>query len=113
MWSMEGKCLAIAGMNEDRIKAGVDKFLKEGKDEQVCEDEAFFLIRDNYDAVYVLALHEVVEQVAVIGRLCISQFQNLIHAYKERLDKNHFFQNLLLDNLLLVDIFNQAKKAWD
>lgn len=90
MWSMEGKCLAIAGMNEDRIKAGVDKFLKEGKDEQVCEDEAFFLIRDNYDAVYVLALHEVVEQVAIIGRLCISQFQNLIHAYKERLDKNHF-----------------------
>lgn len=110
VWSMEGKCLAIAGMNEDRIKAGVDKFLKEGKDEQVCEDEAFFLIRDNYDAVYVLALHEVVEQVAIIGRLCISQFQNLIHAYKERLDKNHFFQNLLLDNLLLVDIFNQAKK---
>jgi len=110
VWSMEGKCLAIAGMNEDRIKAGVDKFLKEGKDEQVCENEAFFLIRDNYDVVYVLALHEVVEQVAVIGRLCISQFQNLIHAYKERLDKNHFFQNLLLDNLLLVDIFNQAKK---
>ena len=36
-------------MNEDRIKAGVDKFLKEGKDEQVCENEAFFLIRDNYD----------------------------------------------------------------
>ena len=32
VWSMEGKCLAIAGMNEDRIKAGVDKFLKEGKD---------------------------------------------------------------------------------
>ena len=32
VWSMEGKCLAIAGMNEDRIKAGVDKFLKEGKE---------------------------------------------------------------------------------
>ena len=55
----------------------------------------FCLIRDNYDAVYVLALHEVVEQVAVIGRLCISQFQNLIHAYKERLDKNHFLPEFI------------------
>ena len=28
----------------------------------------------------------------------------------ERLDKNNFIQNLLLDNLLLVDIYNRAKK---
>ena len=26
------------------------------------------------------------------------------------MDKNRFIQNLLLDNLLLVDIYNQAKK---
>ncbi len=31
-------------------------------------------------------------------------------AYKEHFDKNNFFQNLLLDNLLLVDIYNRAKK---
>ena len=31
-------------------------------------------------------------------------------AYKERFDRNNFFQNLLLDNLLLVDIYNRAKK---
>lgn len=110
VWNIDGKCLAIEGTNEERIKAGVDEFLKTGKDEQVCDHGAFFLIRDNYEAVYVLAIHEIVDQIQIIGRLCISQFQNLIHVYKERLDKNHFFQNLLLDNLLLVDIFNQAKK---
>ena len=38
------------------------------------------------------------------------QIQNLIIAYKERLDKNNFIQNLLLDNLLLVDVYNRAKK---
>lgn len=35
---------------------------------------------------------------------------NLTIAYKERFDRNNFFQNLLLDNLLLVDIYNRAKK---
>ena len=31
-------------------------------------------------------------------------------AYKEKYDRNNFFQNLLLDNLLQVDIHNRAKK---
>ena len=30
--------------------------------------------------------------------------------YKERFDKDNFIKNLLLDNLLLVDIYNRAKK---
>jgi carbohydrate diacid regulator len=31
-------------------------------------------------------------------------------AYKERFDTDNFIKNLLLDNLLLVDIYNRAKK---
>ena len=31
-------------------------------------------------------------------------------AYKERFDKDNFIKNLLLDNLLLVDIYNRSKK---
>lgn len=31
-------------------------------------------------------------------------------AYKERFDKDNFIKNLILDNLLLVDIYNRAKK---
>ena len=38
------------------------------------------------------------------------QIQNLLIAYKERFDKDNFIKNLLLDNLLLVDIYNRAKK---
>ena len=39
-----------------------------------------------------------------------SRFQSLLVAYKERFDKDNFIKNLLLDNLLLVDIYNRAKK---
>ncbi|MDO4648480.1 MAG: helix-turn-helix domain-containing protein, partial [Eubacteriales bacterium] len=42
--------------------------------------------------------------------LAAFQIQNLIVAYKERFDKDSFIKNLLLDNLLLVDIYNRAKK---
>ncbi len=46
----------------------------------------------------------------MIGKLAAFQIQNLLVAYKERYDKDNFIKNLLLDNLLLVDIYNRAKK---
>lgn len=50
------------------------------------------------------------DDVYMVGKIAVSQIQNLVIAYKERFDRNNFFQNLLLDNLLLVDIYNRAKK---
>ncbi len=41
--------------------------------------------------------------------VAVCEIQNLIIAYKERLDKNNFIQNLLLDNLLLVDATTARK----
>ena len=38
------------------------------------------------------------------------QIQSLAVAYKERFDKDNFIKNLLLDNLLLVDIYGYAKR---
>ena len=46
----------------------------------------------------------------MVGKLAAFQIQNLLVAYKERFDKDNFIKNLLLDNLLLVDIYNRAKK---
>lgn len=37
------------------------------------------------------------------------QIQGLLVAYKERFDKDNFIKNLLLDNLLLIDIYSRAK----
>lgn len=50
------------------------------------------------------------EDVYMIGKIAAFQIQNLLVAYKERFDKDNFIKNLLLDNLLLVDIYNRAKK---
>ena len=46
----------------------------------------------------------------LLGKIAAFQVQSLLVAYKERFDKDNFIKNLLLDNLLLVDIYNRAKK---
>ena len=112
VWSMEGKCLASTCVKIEKIEKKLSVVLMdiELKEEKITKQSAFFLIRDNEEPIYVLAIHESLENMSMMGRLCVCQFEHLIQAYKARLDKNRFFQNLLLDNLLLVDIYNQAKK---
>lgn len=112
VWSMEGKCLASTCVNNEKIEKKLSVVLMdiELKEEKITKQSAFFLIRDNEEPIYVLAIHGSLENMSMMGRLCVSQFEHLIQAYKARVDKNRFFQNLLLDNLLLVDIYNQAKK---
>ena len=46
----------------------------------------------------------------MVGKLAAFKIQDLLVAYKERFDKDKFIKYLLLDNLLLVDIYNRAKK---
>lgn len=111
VWSIEGKCLVSTCGENSLVKESVQKFLQDfGIGEKFTKKGAFFLIRDEEEPSYILALHEAAEHIEVTGRLCVCQFEHLIRAYKVRVDRNRFFQNLLLDNLLLVDIHNQAKK---
>lgn len=69
----------------------------------------YLKVYDEGEVAYVLICHDRNEDY-IIAKIAVSQIQNLNTAYKERLDKNNFFQNLILDNLLLVDIYNRAKK---
>ena len=50
------------------------------------------------------------EKAQLMGKVMALQLSELTVAYKERFDRDNFIKNLLLDNLLLVDIYNRAKK---
>ena len=69
-----------------------------------------FKIYDDFQVEYVLAVLDTTDQGMMTGKMAAFQIQNLIVAYRERYDKDSFIKNLLLDNLLLVDIYNRAKK---
>ena len=70
----------------------------------------FFKIFDEQQLEYILIAGGIGEDVYMVGKLAAFQIQNLLVAYKERFDKDNFIKNLLLDNLLLVDIYSRAKK---
>ena len=59
---------------------------------------------------YILLAKGDNDDTYMMGKLAAFQIENLLVAYKERFDKDNFIKNLLLDNLLLVDIYNRSKK---
>ncbi len=88
----------------------ISSFVKSPADSQVIGPHHLLKILDEGELAYVLVARGMSEDVYMVGKIAVSQIQNLVVAYKERFDRNNFFQNLLLDNLLLVDIYNRAKK---
>lgn len=96
-------------------KSDVDSELISGfadspADSQVIGVHHLLKIWDDGELIYVLVAKGVSEDAYMIGKVAVCQIQNLVIAYKEKFDRNNFFQNLLLDNLLLVDVYNRAKK---
>ena len=79
-------------------------------DSQEIQGYQYFKVFDEQQLEYVLVAGGAGEDVYMVGKMAAFQIQNLLVAYKERFDKDNFIKNLLLDNLLLVDIYSRAKK---
>ena len=88
----------------------VVEFASSPADSQEIQGYQYFKIFDEQQLEYVLIVAGSGEDVYVIGKMVAFQIQNLLVAYKERFDKDNFIKNLLLDNLLLVDIYSRSKK---
>ena len=84
-------------------------FAQSDADIQEVDGSLLFRICDENQVNYVLTARGGGDTF-LVGKLIVSQLQSLITAYKEKVDRNSFYQNLLLDNLLPVDIYNRAKK---
>lgn len=88
----------------------INGFAVSPADSQVIGAYHLLKILDEGELLYILVARGMSDDVYMVGKIAVCQIQNLVIAYKERFDRNNFFQNLLLDNLLLVDIYNRAKK---
>ncbi len=102
----------VAGtMDMDEVNSNlIVGFAKSPADSQVIGAHHLLKVLEDGELLYVLIARGLSDDVYMVGKIAVCQLQNLIIAYKERFDRNNFFQNLLLDNLLLVDIYNRAKK---
>ncbi len=106
----EGKTLATTINNADDYENAVLNFVESPADSQVLQGYQFFKVFDEHQLEYVILAKGDSDDVYMVGKIASFQIQNLLVAYKERYDKDNFIKNLLLDNLLLVDIYNRAKK---
>ncbi len=106
----EGKILASTFQDAEDYEQAIVNFVESPADSQVLQGYQFFKVFDENQLEYVLLARGAGDDVYMVGKVVVFQIQNLLVAYKERFDKDNFIKNLLLDNLLLVDIYNRAKK---
>ncbi len=106
----EGNVLAATVEESTQYVEDGKNFVQSPADSQVLNGCQFFKIYDENQLEYVVVIMGDSEEIYTIGKIIVFQIQSLLVAYKERYDKDNFIKNLLLDNLLLVDIFNRAKK---
>ncbi|MDO4938902.1 MAG: helix-turn-helix domain-containing protein [Lachnospiraceae bacterium] len=107
---LEGRKLATTS---DQLMAEKDKmaaFLASDDDSQIIGKTQYFKISDDHRVENVLIVDGKSNDVATIGKLAAYQLKGLLATYRDRYDQDGFIKNLLLDNLLLVDIYNRAKK---
>ena len=107
---IDGKVLTTTFLEDKELSNMVVSFAESQADSQAAGGYQFFKIFDEHQLEFVLIAHGDSDDVYMVGKLAVLQIQTLLVAYREKFDKDNFVKNLLLDNLLLVDIYNRAKK---
>ena len=107
---VDGKMIATTSEEMSNCLGAAQDFSRSPADSQEVQGYQFFKILDETQLEYILVIGGAGEDVYMIGKMVAFQIQSLLVAYKERFDKDNFIKNLLLDNLLLVDIYSRAKK---
>ena len=100
---------AAAGSIDMPDRQVLREFLDSDDDKRVIDKRILIKIMDEDEAAYVL-ISEADDKGSVPANLAAVLLKNLVAAYKDKIDRDSFFQNLLLDNLILVDIYNKARK---
>lgn len=110
VYDLEGTKIAGTSSEIDVEPHIVRIFAESAAETQELDNKWFMKIQDEGRDLYVLVAYGDQQYAYQVAKIEVNQLEALIQAYKEKYDRNNFFQNLILDNLLLVDIYNRAKK---
>ncbi|MCR5675595.1 MAG: helix-turn-helix domain-containing protein [Lachnospiraceae bacterium] len=100
--SITGTAITVYDLKDEIIARAGETGNKKGRDSEKRP------VEDDEQVRYFLSVSG--KNAEMVAQIAVSQLHELLIAYQDRFDRNNFFQNLLLDNLLLVDIYNRAKK---
>ena len=106
----DGREVAVTAPVFADAAAAIPDFAVSPADSQSAGPYQFFKVMDEQQLEYVIVVFGETDSSLLIGRMAAFQIKGLMVAFKERYDKDSFMKNLILDNLLLVDIYSRAKK---
>lgn len=110
LYNEKGKLVASTYELEENLEEAVMNFVDSMAESQMLSGYHFFKVIVEDVINYVLLVRSQGEEAYMVGRLAVCQIRNLTEAYREQFDRNNFMQNVLLGNMLLVDMYNKAKK---
>lgn len=110
LYNESGKLLAATFGNGEEFESAVLDFVVSMAESQTLADSHFFKVLVDGEVTYILIVKSSTEESYMVGKLAVCQIRHLAEAYRKQFDRNNFMQNILLGNLLIVDMYNQARK---
>ena len=104
-----GPVIASAAVFEEALPA-VSQFETSAADVQTAGAFQYFKVCDDAQLEYILIVRGTSDQALMTGKMAAFQIRSLFSAFQDQYDRDGFMKNLLLDNLLLVDIYERAKR---
>ena len=103
--------ITVRTFRDDAVDpTGVVMFAASDEENASVSGFELFRIKDDGKDEYILAVKGSGSEDKLVGRMAKYELEMLLTAYKERYDKDNFIKSLLMDNLMMVDIFSRAKK---
>ncbi len=110
LFTDKGKLLAATYDLDVDMEEAIRLFADSMAESQMLSGCHFFKVLIEHELEYILLARSSSEEAYMIGRLAVCQIRNMVSAYQEQFDRNSFMQNVVLGNMLVVDMYNKAKK---
>ncbi|MCI9377094.1 MAG: PucR family transcriptional regulator [Eubacterium sp.] len=110
LYNEHGKLLVSTFIPGKEFDEAVLVFAESMAESQILLGYHFFKVVVEDEVKYILLAHSASEEAYMVGKLAVCQIRNLAEMYRDKMDRNHFMQNVLLGNMLVVDMYNKARK---
>ncbi len=113
VYTPDGRLLVKTG--EDRVPSAltakkITAFVGKNADSGTVTGAAFHKVMEDGETAYIAAAAAEKENAVMLAAIAAQNLTDLLEAQREKLTHNSFFQGLLLDNILRVDIYSQARR---
>ena len=110
IYDPEGSVLASTYDDNDKYRDTAVSFLEGGEPSKSAKGYRLRRFEADGDMPFGIVTVGDAAGTEMMDNILNVVLEELSVAYREQLDRDNFIKNLLLDNMLLVDIYNRAKK---